>query len=221
MTKQFTMFGYSHLFGDIVDIVDSIDGRIDRVFLNVPEIPKPGRLTLKERAKRLDWPFTVSDLMLFKSREGDGYVLGFSRRQAAPLIQTLRDRYGIADAPPVVHLTAIRQKGSEIGCWSIVNAGAILGSWSRIGRHVVVNRGANVAHDCEIGDHCFLAPSATLCSHVRLLDDVFVGAGAVVLPDLTIGAGATVAAGAVVTRNVPAGTMVAGVPAVVKKARAE
>jgi sugar O-acyltransferase (sialic acid O-acetyltransferase NeuD family) len=217
VTKSFAMFGYSHLFGDIVDIVDSIDGRIDRVFLNVPEIPKSGRPTLEERAKRLDWPFTVSDLMLFKPREGEGYVLGFSRRQAAPLIQTLRDRYGIADAPPVVHLTAIRQKGSEVGCWSIVNAGAIIGSWTRIGKHVIVNRGANIAHDCEIGDHCFIAPSATLCSHVRLLDDVFVGAGAVILPDMTVGESATVAAGAVVLEDVPARTMVAGVPAVIKK----
>jgi acetyltransferase-like isoleucine patch superfamily enzyme len=41
----------------------------------------------------------------------------------------------------------------------------------------------------------------------------FVGAGATVLAGVTIGAGSCVAAGSVVTEAVPAGTLVAGVPA--------
>ncbi len=41
----------------------------------------------------------------------------------------------------------------------------------------------------------------------------FVGARATILPGITIGEGAAVAAGAVVTKNVPAKTLVGGVPA--------
>ena len=41
----------------------------------------------------------------------------------------------------------------------------------------------------------------------------FVGADSLVLPGVTIGADAIVAAGSVVTQDVPAGTVVAGVPA--------
>lgn len=48
---------------------------------------------------------------------------------------------------------------------------------------------------------------------VRIGDDVWIGAGATVLPGTTIGDHAIVAAGAVVTRDVPAGGVVAGVPA--------
>lgn len=220
MKTPWVMFGYSHLFGDIVDCIDSVDGRLERIYLNMPETVHPGRPTLEERLCRLPWKVPVYGLSALAALGGSiHYVLGFSRKQAAPLLKELEDIYRIEAAPPLIHLTAIRQMGSEIAPWSIVNAGAIIGSWAKIGKHVIVNRGANIAHDCEIADHCFIAPSATLCSHVRLRENVFVGAGATILPDVTVGESVTVAAGAVVREDVPAGAMVAGVPAVIKKAR--
>lgn len=45
----------------------------------------------------------------------------------------------------------------------------------------------------------------------------WIGAKSIILGGVTIGNGAIVAAGAVVTRDVPANTLVAGVPAVIKK----
>ena len=48
-------------------------------------------------------------------------------------------------------------------------------------------------------------------------DDVWIGLNATILNGVTIGKGAVVAAGSVVTSDVPAGTLVAGCPAKVKK----
>jgi acetyltransferase-like isoleucine patch superfamily enzyme len=222
MSRPFVMFGYSHLFGDIVDCIESVGGQLELVVLNVPEDPRPGRATLAERVGRLNSDVAIirnfSNFANSNLREkfGNRCVLGFSRKQAVPLLETLEHSLAIL-GNPIVHATAIQQKGSRVDSWSIVNVGAILGSWSYVGRHVIVNRGASIGHDAVIRDHCVISPGAVLCSHVRLDDDVLVGANATILPDVQVGAGATIAAGAVVREDVPANTMVAGVPAVVKK----
>ncbi len=48
---------------------------------------------------------------------------------------------------------------------------------------------------------------------VKISDYVFIGPRSIIMPGITIGKGAVVAAGAVVTKDVPAKTIVGGVPA--------
>ena len=56
-------------------------------------------------------------------------------------------------------------------------------------------------------------PGARLSGGVSLEDEVFIGTNASILPGLHIGKGASIGAGAVVTKDVPANTIVKGVPA--------
>ncbi|CAM4214439.1 MULTISPECIES: sugar O-acetyltransferase [Corynebacterium] len=52
---------------------------------------------------------------------------------------------------------------------------------------------------------------------ITIGDDCWFGAGAMVMPGVTIGDRCVIAAGAVVTKDIPADSLVAGVPATVKR----
>lgn len=80
----------------------------------------------------------------------------------------------------------------------------------------------------EIGDDVTMSIRVVLMAHdastkkiigytkigkIKIGDRVFIGANATVLPNVTIGDDSVIAAGSVVTRDVPAGVIVAGIPA--------
>jgi acetyltransferase-like isoleucine patch superfamily enzyme len=58
---------------------------------------------------------------------------------------------------------------------------------------------------------------ALILDKIIIEKNVWIAAGAIVLPGVTVGQNSVVAAGAVVTKDVPANTVVAGVPAKVIK----
>jgi acetyltransferase-like isoleucine patch superfamily enzyme len=72
-------------------------------------------------------------------------------------------------------------------------------------------------------DHVFADPGRPFVEQgitargIAVEDDVWIGAGAIITDGVHIGQGAVVAAGAVVTQDVPAHTVVAGVPARIVK----
>jgi len=97
--------------------------------------------------------------------------------------------------------------GCQLLASSVINAGAVLG------RNVIVNTGAIVEHDCRVADHVHIATGARLAGAVSVDIGAHVGAGATVVQCCSIGAWSVVGAGAVVIRDVPAETIVVGVPA--------
>ncbi|MFL1463227.1 NeuD/PglB/VioB family sugar acetyltransferase [Roseococcus sp. DSY-14] len=112
-----------------------------------------------------------------------------------------------------------RHPGVTLGARSILGEGAMLIGPAtvsvdvRVGAHVLVNPGCGLAHDVRVGDFCSLGPGCQLAGGAELEEGAELGTGAVVLPRVRVGAWAVVGAGAVVTRDVPAGAVVAGVPA--------
>lgn len=113
----------------------------------------------------------------------------------------------------VRHPAAIVSARARIGAGCAIMPGAVVNAGAELGDDVIVNSGAVVEHHCVIGDHAHIASGATLASTVRVGAGAHIGAGAVVRQCIVIGEHAVVGAGAVVVRDVPAGTLVAGVPA--------
>lgn len=113
------------------------------------------------------------------------------------------------------------------------HSGIKIGRHSLVGEYSVIRGQGGV----EIGDRVYTSPFTQIIAvnHVFddpnrpfveqgitaegivIEDDVWLGAGAVITDGVHIGRGAVVAAGAVVTRDVPAHTVVGGVPARVIK----
>lgn len=100
-----------------------------------------------------------------------------------------------------------------------------------IGKYVFINSGSMFTDlgGIYIGDHALIGPNVTIVSvnhriepgdrrnldlqPVYVHDNAWLSANVTVTPGVSIGENAIVGAGAVVTHNVPANTIVAGVPA--------
>ena len=89
-----------------------------------------------------------------------------------------------------------------------------------VSQRVSIGCGVLIAPDVYITDHNHQTTLGTamferpcIAAPVQIGADVWIGTKCVILPGVTIGDGAVIAAGAVVSRDVPAGAIVAGVPA--------
>ena len=99
-----------------------------------------------------------------------------------------------------------------IGCLTTIDR-AMFGNTS-IGDGTKLDNSIQIAHNVKIGRHCTFAAHSGISGSVTIGDGVIMG-GKVGIPDhITVGDGATLAAMANPMRNVPAGEVWSGTPAV-------
>jgi len=122
---------------------------------------------------------------------------------------------------------ALVREDNVIGDDCSVGTNAALEAGNRIGNGTRIHSGCFLAH-VTLGARVFLGPHVVftddphpMCPRylecvlgATVEDDVSIGANATILPGLRIGAGSLIGAGSVVTKNVEAGVVVAGNPAV-------
>ncbi|HVS92145.1 MAG TPA: DapH/DapD/GlmU-related protein [Mucilaginibacter sp.] len=136
----------------------------------------------------------------------------------------------------------IRDRLSEITGTSIDKSTTVFAPFhTNFGRHIKLGKNVFINHACSfldlggitIEDDVQIAPRVNITSENHPLDpsnrrsldlkavvikrNAWIGTGAIILPGVTVGENAVVAAGAVVNKDVPANTVVAGVPAKVIK----
>lgn len=125
---------------------------------------------------------------------------------------------------PLVRTLLLKRSDVQVGEGVTVNFGDLvlgsvrkpcclkLGDRAAIGPGVIfiTSSGPNMS---RLKKHPQVQQAIVHFAPIEVGSDAWIGAGAVVFPGITIGQGAIVGAGAVVTRDVPAWTVVAGVPA--------
>ena len=100
-------------------------------------------------------------------------------------------------------------------CLLYGNGDIRIGDGVLIAGHTSIN---TVSHHAERVD-IPISEQGTEIAPVVIHDDVWIGLNAVILQGVTIGRGAIIGAGAVVTRDIPAWSVVRGVPAKVVRSR--
>jgi acetyltransferase-like isoleucine patch superfamily enzyme len=175
-----------------------------------------------------------------------GVLVGYpvSRASAEPLFlgagarlrsgTVLYDGSRIGQRLQTGHGVVIRE-GCEVGDDVSVWTNSVVDYGCRIGDRVKIHCNCYVAQYSELEDDVFLAPGVMIANDLypgdrrsaQLMAGPRIGAGAqiginvTILPFVRIGAGALIGAGSVVARDVPAGVVAFGNPAVPRRAVAE
>jgi sugar O-acyltransferase (sialic acid O-acetyltransferase NeuD family) len=220
------MFGQSQFFGDYVDLIHALGGRLSRVVLNADEVTQPRRKTFAERLREyhaflqqigIQRQVDVVRIEEFETRDGEAYVYGFRNPAGlARLRDSLWDGHRIRFST-LVHPAAYVSPTTVLGEGVVVLHGAQVASFCRVEDLVLINKGAVVGHDVRIGIQAEIGPGVALASGTIVGPRARVGIGASVIENLVLGEDCMVAAGAAVIQDVEPKTLVAGVPAVVKK----
>jgi acetyltransferase-like isoleucine patch superfamily enzyme len=123
------------------------------------------------------------------------------------------------------HHVTIREQ-TQVGNHVVIGTNTVIDGYMTIGDFVKIESNCYIPTHVTIGNRVFFGPNVTLTNDRYPLkmrdeyapegpvieDGVALGGGVVVCPGVRIGKDSFVAAGAVVTKNVPANSLVKGVP---------
>lgn len=199
--------GFGREVHDVVDAIEAVTPGTWELLGYVDDAPAPENVELVQRRGSS----VLGGLEALEDLPADvAYVIGIG----SPAIKARIDAR-LADRPAAVLVHPDSSTGFDVqlGPGTIVCAGSRLTTNIRLGRHVHVNLLCSIGHDVTIGDHVSINPLVAVSGSVDIGARVMLGTHSAVLQTLSVGEDATVGGAALVVKDVPAGTVVKGVPA--------
>ncbi|WP_372739246.1 DapH/DapD/GlmU-related protein [Neptunomonas sp.] len=151
--------------------------------------------------------FTKSYRFIYKLFKLQGIFYGINRAKQRERVKHL-GKYSDISPDVIIKYPKNLTMGmrSSLGYSSFVDAGGgvSIGDFVMISHFVSIN---SMSHPTTPPYH------GTVKAQIRINDHAWIGAGSIIMQGVEIGEGSIVGAGSVVTKDVPAWTIVAGVPA--------
>jgi sugar O-acyltransferase (sialic acid O-acetyltransferase NeuD family) len=214
--KNLVIFGISNVISDLMDAAQLNGLRIKTIVMNQPEVLRERTRSIHDRIRRIHPTPDIIGLEAFSPADNEVYATGTTSPAKSHLVEKLKRDFGI-EFLTMVHPTACVSSMASMEEGVFVGANSAVGAETSVRSHAFINRGVTIGHDSIIGEYARLSPGCNIGGHVRIGRAAMIGMGANVIQELVVGDDAVVAAGAVVINDVSEKTLVAGIPAKLKK----
>lgn len=114
--------------------------------------------------------------------------------------------------PNFIHPKAWLSNHVRIGVGAIIYPGVSINYECSIGDFVTINMNCAIGHNCTIGGFSSLAPGVNFGGHTHIETEVDMGIGSATKQNVRVGQGSIVGGQCMLVRDVPPGTVYAGVP---------
>ena len=162
----------------IIDIIDSLEKRVDAVFddnINISSI--------------LNTP--VSQWKIEYQAQHKNILISIGNNKIRKKIsETIA-----ANFISLIHPSAIVSKYATIGKGVVVMPNAVINAGATIGKHCIVNTKSNIEHGAVIGDFCHISTCAVVNGDSAIGKGTFLGSNATVSNGVTIEENSVISAG--------------------------
>lgn len=211
--KEYVIFGVCSFLSDIFDLIHDNDGKVCKIYLNMPEKRSERELGLEERVTLLGYHIEIHNSMdSFRPRNDLKYIIGTTTPRKDKLIIDLKKTYSLIFSS-LIHSTVYLGSNVHIGEGVFINARSTIGPNAYLDDHCVINRSVSIGHDSRIGRYSNIAPSVSIAGSVNVGEKCRVGISATILDRLHIGDRTLIGAGSLVTKDIPESVVAYGVPA--------
>ena len=160
-----------------------------------------------DEARRL----TLADPETYEPLPSDRFVLAIGDMDARKrTVESIVGKGGVFVS--LIHPLALAADTAKLGRGVVLYPFAVVSNQATLGDFVKLNYYASAGHNAELGPYSLLAPYATVNGFSVLEEQVYMSTHSTVAPVVTVGRGSKISANSAAMKDVPAGSLVHGVP---------